>query len=51
MLYFGPVRAPQDARPGPAVIRCRLPENAGHVSTPTDIPVEIEAPPEGSDDG
>jgi hypothetical protein len=43
MLCRGPVRVPDDALPGPAVLRLELPEELGPLSLATDIPVELEA--------
>ena len=43
MLHHGPVRVPDDARPGKAVVRFELPKDSGYVSRPTDIPVELVA--------
>lgn len=42
MLYHGPVRVPKDAKPGPAVMRVRLPESSAYESFTTEIPVTIE---------
>jgi hypothetical protein len=43
MLHHGPVRVPNDAQPGKAVIRVELPESSKFTSVPTDIPVELVA--------
>jgi hypothetical protein len=40
--YHGPVRVPKDARPGPAIVRVRLPESSKYESFTTEIPVTIE---------
>lgn len=42
MLCHGSVRVPKDARPGSAIVRVRMPENAAYRSFPTDIPVTIQ---------
>jgi hypothetical protein len=42
MLYHGPVRVPKDAKPGPAIMRVRLPESSEYESFTTEIPVTIE---------
>lgn len=42
MLYAGPVRVPDDAKPGAAVMRVSLPDSSRHDSFPTDLPVTIE---------
>jgi hypothetical protein len=42
MLYHGPVRVPEDAKPGQAIVRVRLPESSRWESSVTDIPVVIE---------
>jgi hypothetical protein len=42
MLYWGPVRVPEDAKPGQAVVRVSLPDSSRWDSFPTDIPVTIE---------
>jgi hypothetical protein len=41
MLHHGPVKVPNDARPGKAVIRVELPKGSKYTSVPTDIPVEL----------
>jgi hypothetical protein len=41
MLHHGPVRVPEDAQPGKAIIRVELPEQSIFKSVPTDIPVEL----------
>jgi hypothetical protein len=41
MLYHGPVRVPEDARPGKAVIRVALTKESKFKSFPTDIEVEL----------
>jgi hypothetical protein len=40
-LYHGPVRVPDDARPGDAVIHFELPLESGFTSEPTDIRVQL----------
>jgi hypothetical protein len=45
MLHHGPVRVPDDAQPGKAVIRVELPEGSKYRSEPTDIPVELVKEP------
>ena len=42
MLCHGPVRAPQHAKPGKAVVRVALPEGSGYRSFATDLPVVIQ---------
>jgi hypothetical protein len=42
MLCHGPVRVPMDAKPGPAIMRVRLPESSEYESFVTEIPVTIE---------
>jgi hypothetical protein len=44
-LYHGPVRVPDDARPGEATIRFELPLDSGYTSVPTDIPVQLVKKP------
>ena len=41
MLYHGPVRVPEDARPGAATIAVELPKNCGYTSIRTDIAVKL----------
>ena len=41
MLYHGPVRVPDDARPGDAIVRVRLQEGSKFQSLPTDIAVRL----------
>jgi hypothetical protein len=41
MLYHGPVRVPEDARPGKAVVRVELTKESKFASLPTDIEVEL----------
>lgn len=41
MLHHGPVPVPQDAQPGPAVVRVELPGGSSFTSAPTDIAVEL----------
>jgi len=41
ILHDGPVRVPEDARPGPATMRISLAEDSTYASIPTSIPVEI----------
>jgi hypothetical protein len=36
------VRVPKDAKPGPAILRVRLPESSAFESFTTEIPVTIE---------
>lgn len=43
MLYHGPVRVPEDARPGRAVVRVELSEQSQFESFPTDIEVMLVA--------
>ena len=42
MLYYGPVRVPENAKPGGAIVRVRLPESSAWESFVTDIRVRIE---------
>ena len=42
MLYYGPVRVPQDAVKGNAVMRVEMPPQSRFKSFATDIPVVIE---------
>ncbi len=44
MLHHGPVRVPDDATPGKAVIRVELPEGSKYQSAATDIAVELVRP-------
>lgn len=41
MLYHGPVRVPEDAQLGKAIIRVEMPEGSKYRSIPTDLEVEI----------
>lgn len=41
MLYHGPVRVPDDARPGKAILRAYLLKGGKFESLPTDIPVRL----------
>lgn len=41
MLAHGPVRAPADAKTGPAIVRVRMRDDSMFASFPTDIPVVI----------
>jgi len=43
MLYHGPVRVPEDARPGKAVFVCELSKKSAFTSLPTDVEVELVA--------
>ncbi|MBC8329432.1 MAG: hypothetical protein H8E31_11870 [Planctomycetes bacterium] len=52
MLSHGPVRVPEDAAAGSAVIRVELPPSSAYASIPTDIPILIVGEQEGRvDDG
>ena len=42
MLYHGPVRVPEDAAKGKAIVRVEMPQGSKYQSFPTDIPVVIE---------
>lgn len=42
MLYHGPVRAPTDAKAGPAIVRVRMAKDSVFASSTTDIPVTIK---------
>lgn len=42
MLYYGPVRAPENARKGKAIMRVAMPPTSAFASFATDIPVVIE---------
>ncbi len=42
MLYHGPVRAPEDAAKGKAIVRVEMPKSSAFRSFPTDIPVMIQ---------
>ena len=42
MLYWGPVRVPDDAKPGTAVVRVSLPDTSRYDSLPTDLEVKLE---------
>jgi len=42
MLYYGPVRVPDEAQAGDAIVRVRLPESSAYESFVTDIPVKIK---------
>jgi hypothetical protein len=41
MLHHGPVRVPDDAQPGKALVRVELPEGSKYTSVPTDIAVRL----------
>jgi|HubBroStandDraft_6_1064221.scaffolds.fasta_scaffold587845_2 hypothetical protein len=41
MLYHGPVRVPDDAQSGKAVVRVELPVGSKYKSAPTDVEVEL----------
>jgi hypothetical protein len=41
MLHHGPVRVPDDAQAGKAIVRIELPESSKFKSVPTDIEVEL----------
>jgi len=41
MLAHGPVRVPEDAKPGKAVMRLEMPEGSKFESDPTELEVEI----------
>jgi hypothetical protein len=41
MLHHGPVRVPDDAKPGKAIIQVELPKESKYTSAATDIPVEL----------
>ncbi len=41
MLYHGPVRVPDDARPGDAILRVNLLDDSEFESLATDIPVRL----------
>ncbi len=41
MLCHGPVRVPEDASKGKAIIRVEMPPKSAFRSFPTDIPVTI----------
>lgn len=43
MLYHGPVRVPENARPGTAIVRVRLSKDSKFKSIPTDIKIELVA--------
>lgn len=42
MLMHGPVRVPDDARRGEAIVRVELPATSAFESFPTEIPVRID---------
>ena len=42
MLYHGPVRVPEDAAKGKAIVRVEMPETSLYDSFPTDLDVVIE---------
>lgn len=42
MLYHGPVRVVDDAKPGKAILRVRIEPDKGYESTVTEIPVVLE---------
>jgi hypothetical protein len=41
MLYHGPVRVPEDARPGKAVVQVQLTKDSKFQALATDIEVEL----------
>jgi len=41
MLCHGPVRVPEDAAAGDAIVRVELPESSRYRSIPTDLPVKL----------
>ena len=41
MLYHGPVRVPENARPGKAFVRVELPKDSTYRSIATNIEVEL----------
>jgi hypothetical protein len=41
MLHHGPVRVPDDAQPGKAIVRVELPAGSKYKSAATDIAVEL----------
>ena len=50
MLYHGPVRVPEDARPGKAIVRVKLSSTSLYESHPTDIEVTLLKAEEGNDE-
>lgn len=42
MLCHGPVRVPEDAEKGKAIMRVEMPKSSSYTSFATDIPVTIE---------
>ncbi len=42
VVYHGPISVPKDAKPGPAIMRVRLPESSEFESFTSEIPVTIE---------
>jgi len=42
MLCHGPVRVPQEAAPGPAILRVEFPPESKFASFPTDVPVVLK---------
>ena len=42
MLCHGPVRVPEDAVPGDAIVRVELPKSSRYLSIPTDLPVKLK---------
>lgn len=38
----GPVRVPDDAQPGPAIIRVELPKTSSFKSLPTDLEITLK---------
>ncbi len=42
MLYHGPVRVPEDAAKGKAIVRVEMPKGSQYQAFPTDIPVVID---------
>jgi hypothetical protein len=41
MLHHGPVKVPNDAQPGKAILRVELPKGSKYTSVATDIAVEL----------
>ena len=44
MLSHGPVRVPENAKPGKAVMRVEMPLTSAFASIPTDLPVILKKP-------
>ena len=42
MLCHGPVRVPEDAMPGKAIVRVEMKEGSRYAAIPTDLEVVIE---------